>query len=94
MHFEDILSKEALRIFDKACEGFRVESLPAEICQDMFQKLFLLGQGITYTEAASAAVHVFVFAPQLLNITCIFIYFLLLDEWFTTDLACLNGKYF
>lgn len=64
VHFEDILSKEALRIFDKACKGFRVESLPVEICQDMFQKLFLLGLGITYTDAASAAVHVLAFAPS------------------------------
>lgn len=63
VYFEDIQSREALQIFDKACEGFKVESLPVEICQDMLKNSSYQTK-IAHTEAASTAMHVLVFTPS------------------------------
>ena len=66
----------AQQIFDKACKGFRVESLPVEICKDMFQNSTYRA-GITDAEPPAATVSAIYlyFSPQLLNITCIFYVF-------------------
>lgn len=66
MYFEDIQSREPLQIFDKACEGFKVESLPVEICQDMLKNSSYQTR-IAHTEAASSAIHVCMYLPPVIK---------------------------
>lgn len=76
----------ALQIFDKLCKGFRVESLPVEICKDMFQNSTYQAK-IMLRLLQPLSVYLYFSLFIRYHMYFFMFFFPPLAKWFTTDFS-------